>query len=579
MDEKSKAFIAASCESISRRAPALDKICRDYSHAATDFTLKQEDRAYKVKHLKDRALFALGIRRSFTISYRKSGLNGYIFGILASAAEDLKEQCKTVEVVSLRLNRAIVDAICDCELVVRYFESRLLAIQSNKSAQSRKGYRFCLELEKVFVPQRKILAFYKFHLRLNNVKLHDWGLDGKMGKSHQHQAAADAQAIRERWKDENAADFGPRNEKREETSPETKPGKSSLETTLRERTLSPSSYRFLSLTWHLFSHSRLLVQDLCAACLEGDTKEVAQQLRRGAYVNGVDAEGTPLMNAVKSKNQEVVELLLKHGANPNMQDFRRECRSGVTALHYAADLNAPDIVYLLMCNGANSALTYCDHTTDLHRITPLHVARGNCARHIVSISERNGDHSRPTAKDSRGRNPLFWALERQDWTAATCSNLVARSSVDSDGNTPLHLICRYLSHSSTPSEFRTIVNWISSGEFSRLSNAVGETPFQMLASACAKRGSATSLDDERLFGACKDAILEADRYYQARQRYPDDFHDPFITYCFERGHTLTREENIRRYYIREAHDAEILAEQTVIFNSMVEQARITSVIA
>jgi len=59
-------------------------------------------------------------------------------------------------------------------------------------------------------------------------------------------------------------------------------------------------------------------KDLLAAVEQGDLKKAEELLAKGADANSVDAGNTPLLtNAVCADSPEMVELLLKHGADPN----------------------------------------------------------------------------------------------------------------------------------------------------------------------------------------------------------------------------------------------------------------------
>lgn len=81
-------------------------------------------------------------------------------------------------------------------------------------------------------------------------------------------------------------------------------------------------------------------------------------LQHGVYIDTVGDEGTtPLMLAVETKKPDVVEQLLKAGANTNAQDFR-----GFTALHRAAEMGEIASVRLLRSFGARSDIDAQGHT-------------------------------------------------------------------------------------------------------------------------------------------------------------------------------------------------------------------------
>lgn len=72
-------------------------------------------------------------------------------------------------------------------------------------------------------------------------------------------------------------------------------------------------------------------------------------LRRGADVNAISHGETALHKVVQFNNYKFAQILLKAGANPNMQDSIR----GNTALHYAVALKNSAMIALLMSYGGN----------------------------------------------------------------------------------------------------------------------------------------------------------------------------------------------------------------------------------
>jgi hypothetical protein len=95
--------------------------------------------------------------------------------------------------------------------------------------------------------------------------------------------------------------------------------------------------------------SRLYQQDfldqpLVSASINGDLVEVNQLLSRGASPDayGVDYIQTALIAATRAGHPEVVALLLRSGAHPNLQDS-----FGETALEYAKEANSKEIISLL----------------------------------------------------------------------------------------------------------------------------------------------------------------------------------------------------------------------------------------
>lgn len=84
------------------------------------------------------------------------------------------------------------------------------------------------------------------------------------------------------------------------------------------------------------------------ACRIGVLEIVYVLLNKGANINAYSSNFMdPLMYAAFHNHIEVVDLLLKHGANPNA------CYSASTALSWASDFANYDVCILLLSKGAN----------------------------------------------------------------------------------------------------------------------------------------------------------------------------------------------------------------------------------
>jgi ankyrin repeat protein len=128
-------------------------------------------------------------------------------------------------------------------------------------------------------------------------------------------------------------------------------------------------------------------------------------------------------------NSKVVEVLLEHGADPNIRD-----KYGATPLHYAAALdypkivellhkkdlsdydatplqaaaefNYPEVAELLLEHGANPNIQ--DNDGD----TPLHLAALRDYCEVVKLLLDHG--ADPTIRDNEGRTPLDYGSDCEE---------------------------------------------------------------------------------------------------------------------------------------------------------------------
>lgn len=97
---------------------------------------------------------------------------------------------------------------------------------------------------------------------------------------------------------------------------------------------------------------------LILACYSGNNVMVSFLIENKADINYVSPEGTALMAATVKGNVEIVELLLKLNANPNLTN-----QKGVTALMYAIQFKNIKIINLLLQFNANKLLVDQDGKT------------------------------------------------------------------------------------------------------------------------------------------------------------------------------------------------------------------------
>lgn len=153
-------------------------------------------------------------------------------------------------------------------------------------------------------------------------------------------------------------------------------------------------------------------------------------LDAGGDVNSVDDKGrTPLMMAAETNNAEIVDLLLKNKADPNIKN-----QDGNTALHVAAQKGNHSIIQVLLLQGKTDP-----HILNKTDRTPLQVAVQNKQIDVVKIILNNVSNS--PAKEADSTVALMLAAEAG--YAPMITPLLASglnvNTKDIDGNTPLML--------------------------------------------------------------------------------------------------------------------------------------------
>ncbi len=149
------------------------------------------------------------------------------------------------------------------------------------------------------------------------------------------------------------------------------------------------------------------------ACVTRDSNATEILLENGSDINAKDNEGfVPLILAIndtvlpseldgdakvaRGGREDVVELLLQHGANPNLPD-----PAGNTALHHAAQEDRRVILRLLLENKGDP-----NHKNN-EGATPLHTAAQAPSLRAAELLIKNG--ANPNAVDNKGQTPLHIA--------------------------------------------------------------------------------------------------------------------------------------------------------------------------
>ncbi len=84
------------------------------------------------------------------------------------------------------------------------------------------------------------------------------------------------------------------------------------------------------------------VNAFCMAIVKGDTELVKKMIALGQDVNEKSNGMTPAMYAARYNKVDILELLIKEGA-----DLKARCSKGHTAKYYAKHSNATDTLALL----------------------------------------------------------------------------------------------------------------------------------------------------------------------------------------------------------------------------------------
>ncbi|CAB0033789.1 unnamed protein product [Trichogramma brassicae] len=207
--------------------------------------------------------------------------------------------------------------------------------------------------------------------------------------------------------------------------------------------------------------------------------EICDEIHQIVEVDARDNEGwTPLHAAIFNGNINLVEVLLRRGANPNLAD-----KSGYTPLHFVCLREDDDD------NMAKMLFAICEekHQTvqvdarDNEGRTPLLVAIHNGKINLVEFLLRRG--ARPDLADDNKVTPLHAICERKNGDDGLAkkffeindelSQLVEVGAKNKEGSTPLHLA---LSHGCKKLNELLLKRYADLN----LTNAEGRTPLHVI---------------------------------------------------------------------------------------------------
>ncbi|CAK6956928.1 kinase D-interacting substrate of 220 kDa B [Scomber scombrus] len=159
---------------------------------------------------------------------------------------------------------------------------------------------------------------------------------------------------------------------------------------------------------------------LMVAAEQGNLEIVQELIRRGANVNFDDVDcWTALISAAKEGHIEVVRELLENNANLEHRDM-----GGWTALMWAAYKGRTDVAQMLMEKGANPNIT------GQYSVYPIIWAAGRGHAEIVHLLLQHG--AKVNCSDKYGTTPLIWASRKGHYESVI--HLLANGAdVDQEG--------------------------------------------------------------------------------------------------------------------------------------------------
>nr|XP_040128396.1 ankyrin repeat domain-containing protein 55 isoform X3 [Ictidomys tridecemlineatus] len=221
------------------------------------------------------------------------------------------------------------------------------------------------------------------------------------------------------------------------------------------------------------------------AASNGDVNALTAVIREDpSILECCDSEGcTPLMHAVSGRQVDTVKLLLKMGANINMQDAY-----GRTSLCLATYLGWLEGCVSLLRNGAKHNIP------DKNGRLPLHAATAEPDVRLLTVLLQQSNPSEINHQDNEGMTPLHWAAfhNRPQHTQMLLKKGADPTLVDKDFKTALHwavqsgnrILCSIiLSHHQGPciinyddESGKTCVHIAAAAGFSDIINELARVP-------------------------------------------------------------------------------------------------------
>ncbi|XP_023315898.1 ankyrin-1-like [Trichogramma pretiosum] len=178
--------------------------------------------------------------------------------------------------------------------------------------------------------------------------------------------------------------------------------------------------------------------------------EIVEEKYLTLQVNAIDHDGLlPLHYALRGRNKKLMELLLRHGVNPNLCNKHGDTAvnvknvQGDTPLILAMKSGNINAVEQLLRRGADPHLVNDDGETCLHIICKSDWNDENMAKMLFEVCDEKHQTVQVDARDNEGWTPLLVAIYQGNINLVECLLRRGASPNLADNNelTPLHAIC------------------------------------------------------------------------------------------------------------------------------------------
>ena len=167
--------------------------------------------------------------------------------------------------------------------------------------------------------------------------------------------------------------------------------------------------------WNIIEKEKRMAEQrdqLFSAIISGDYERVVQMIARGADVNSFDENHlTPLHYAAMYSRPQMISLLIENGADPNAYDMK----GGFTPMHWVVINSNPDMVYAQKsrCDCLEALVRGGCHinSKDFNQATPLHFAARKDDKMVVDALMKLG--ANPNDVDVLGRTCASVAKSEQ----------------------------------------------------------------------------------------------------------------------------------------------------------------------